>query len=188
MRQLALHTFRLSRLCLWFEGLICHACLVLARRSFSSESAMRVVHSHRRVLRCDRSLSSESAIIVLWIWFGMAIPWYRFLNERVTFSIAFVCITGTKLPTYPLTPAHLALARAGHVPIEASGLTTPRIRPNRRTTSYREAVVGAAPVRVAVVAELGPALGTLRPIFFLWRRRTSTSYADAAPQVLFGRY
>jgi len=57
---------------------------------------MRVVHSHRRVLRCDRSLSSESAIIVLWIWFGMAIPWYRFLNERVTFSIAFVCVTSTQ--------------------------------------------------------------------------------------------
>mgnify|MGYP000741768149 CR=1 FL=1 len=58
---------------------------------------MRVVHSHRRVLRCDRSLSSESAITVLWIWFGMAIPWYRFLNERVTFSIAFVsrCVCGT---------------------------------------------------------------------------------------------
>jgi len=51
---------------------------------------MRVVHSHRRVLRCDRSLSSESAIIVLWIWFGMAIPWYRFLNERVT-SPSLLC-------------------------------------------------------------------------------------------------
>jgi len=101
-----LHTFRLSRLCLWFEGLICHACLVLARRSFSSESAMRVVHSHRRVLRCDRSLSSESAIIVLWIWFGMAIPWYRFLNERVTFSIAFVCPTTREpLPWQPCPSA-----------------------------------------------------------------------------------
>jgi len=59
------------------------------------------------VLRCDRSLSSESesAItvpVLVWIWFGMAIPWYSlqagFLHasERlgVTFSIAFasVCV------------------------------------------------------------------------------------------------
>jgi len=34
-----------------------------------------------------------SAITVLWIWFGMAIPWYRFLHERATFSIAScVCV------------------------------------------------------------------------------------------------
>jgi hypothetical protein len=85
MRQLAfkLHTFRLSRLRLWFEGLICHAsgCLVLKHASFIL------------IGECDASssLSSESAITVLWIWLGMAIPWYRFLNERVTFSIAFVC-------------------------------------------------------------------------------------------------
>ena len=81
------------------------------------------------------------------------------------------------------------LLQAGLSSSWAVASTSSSITPTLTTPGVgAEAVVGVAPVRVAVVAELGPALGTLRPIFFLWRRRTSTSYADAAPQVLFGRY
>jgi len=116
----------------------------------------------------------------------------------------------TKMAQQLTTPARTALAptkRAQRIdlrrtvvvkpPLLQAGLcsswavasTNSSITPTLTTPGVgAEAVVGVAPVRVAVVAELGPALGTLRPIFFLWRRRTSTSYADAAPQVLFGRY